>query len=264
MEVAGMRILLDQLRVHPEIVGYVHDKDAKTTKLFRESKWEVKEYLDPGHAMKSLERSIGKFSKDVCQIPDWVHQSLKKFMKTLLFYVDMDVDQRKAAWSNSCRHFRGDHTECPYQHKETPVWDMLFNEEFLPHFIEFLEKTQWILDKCNSEFSTQLNESLNRSKLKYANKDVKWGSSFDSRMGCAVLDRNLPFWKLDLYRRLNLPVLSSIVKWQLICREEQRLRNKTTVALLSEKERRRSLRRIEMAKRRREPLGKLDYKVRNG
>jgi hypothetical protein len=264
MEVAGMRILLDQLRAHPEIAGYVHDKDAKTTKLFRESKWEVKEYLDPGHAMKSLERSIEKFSKDIYQIPDWVHQSLKKFMKTLLFYVEMDVDQKKAAWINSCCHFRGDHKECPYHHKETPVWDVLFDQKFLSRFTEFLEKTQWILEKCHSEFSTQLNESLNRSKLKYASKDVKWGSSFDARMGCAVLDRNCPYWKLELYSRLHLPALSDMVKWQLICREEERLKNKTTVALLSEKERRRSLRRIEMAKRKREPRGKVDYKVRNG
>jgi hypothetical protein len=104
------------------------------------------------------------------------------------------------------------------------------NTELIQKLDAFLAKTSWILQKCDSEFSTQINESFNRGKLEYASKDLKWGFTWIARMSCAVLDRNHPFWKLELRRRLcctmGLPPLSDLVEMMLAAEEEQRLGRK--------------------------------------
>jgi hypothetical protein len=88
--------------------------------------------------------------------------------------------------------------------------------------IEFLRKTEWILECCDSRFATQINESFNRAKLKYATKDQQWGLTWDARMACSVLDRNPPSWKLNLFDRLALPPLAPEVR---LCLElDERLR----------------------------------------
>ena len=43
--------------------------------------------------------------------------------------------------------------------------------------------------------------------MKYATKDVRWGASYEARMMCAILSRNVPDWKRKLYDSLNLDPL---------------------------------------------------------
>ena len=87
----------------------------------------------------------------------------------------------------------------------------------------------FIIESCSTEFDTQSNESFHRTKLKYATKDVKWGKSWNARMMCAVLDRNVPYWKLQLYDELGLPKLSTLCRSYLQLQEESRLQRKLEI-----------------------------------
>jgi hypothetical protein len=69
---------------------------------------------------------------------------------------------------------------------------------------KFLEKTAWILLKCDLRYSTQVNEAFNRAKIKYGNKDVGWRYTWRARMCCAVLDRNRKDWKMELFEEMGL------------------------------------------------------------
>jgi hypothetical protein len=57
--------------------------------------------------------------------------------------------------------------------------------------------------------TTQLNESLHARKAKMASKDIAWQGSWPARVAAALLDINMPGWRLELYNRLELPKLSS-------------------------------------------------------
>jgi hypothetical protein len=60
MEGASVRHLVKWLKTLPKglVVGYVHDNDATTRKIILESGLGLVEYLDPGHARKSIAKSI--------------------------------------------------------------------------------------------------------------------------------------------------------------------------------------------------------------
>jgi hypothetical protein len=253
MEVAGMKMLLPQLVSHPEICAYCHDNDAKTRKLIRESGWGIEEYLDPGHAMKSFERTLNKYPalKEIAE-------SLRKFMKRLLHWSDVSIEEKECAWMNAYDHYCGCHEKCPFEHKDKGCWTPMQQPEVQKVLRDFLGETKPILAKCKSEFSTQTNESLHRLKEKYATKDIKWNSTWEARMACAVLDRNLPFWKLKLYRLLALPKLPPGALIQRIVAERDRITKNFNKSSASKHLRRTITNRLNsMANRR---LGAIDYK----
>jgi hypothetical protein len=138
----------------------------------------------------------------------------------------MSKEDKVRAWRNCIFHFKGIHDHCPFEHDyEIPV--KLGDDPAVDAALtKLLKKTSWILECCNPEFSTQLNESFNRGKLKYATKDVKWGFSWEARMCCAILDRNCPFWKLHLYDKLGLPPLSPDNRNKIVALEKKRLAKK--------------------------------------
>ena len=70
---------------------------------------------------------------------------------------------------------------------------------------------------------------FNRTKLKYATKDVKWGKSWEYRMMCAVLDRNEEYWKLKLFDRLQIGEMTVECRSYLMMWEDARLRHKRLV-----------------------------------
>jgi hypothetical protein len=222
MEVHALKILIDELKesgLSGKIVAYVHDNDAKARKLFRDEWPGLKEWVDPGHAMKSFDRSFIHFAGNLKP----VQKSLQNFMLMLLRNSEWTVDEKLAAWRNVSNHFRGNHEHCPFNHGETCVWEKMQDPKVSESLDAFLEKTEWILERCTNEWSTQFNESLNRTKSKYANKDVKWWGSYEARMACAVLDRNSPFWKLELHANLGLTPMDPGAILQLTARENQRL-----------------------------------------
>jgi hypothetical protein len=207
LEVLGLREMLPVLRAKPEIIAYVHDNDAKTRKLilsYPPGCVPLVEHIDTGHALKSLDRALDKVRPCLTQK---LTQGLRKWMKMLLYENTFSVEKKIAAWRNSWNHFMGIHDDCPFQHHQASGV-LIDKEELRATVAKFLDDTSWILECCAPEYSTQVNESFNRSKLKYANKDVRWGFTWKARMACAILDRNCANWKMRLYHMLHLPTLS--------------------------------------------------------
>jgi hypothetical protein len=206
----------------------VHDNDNKIRKLIQTmtpyGHPGLQEYLGPGHALKNLDRYIAK-QKHRINMTERIADSLRRWMRTLIRNNSLTDDEKVAAWKNSVHHFKGNHAECPFQHKkDVPV---LIDQDWPVDGLEsFLEKTSWILKCCKPELSTQLNESFNRGKLKYATKDIRWGFSWEARMCCAIFDRNCPNWKLNMYGRLGLPPLGADVIRMIEAMERQRLMRK--------------------------------------
>jgi hypothetical protein len=62
--------------------------------------------------------------------------------------------------------------------------------------------------------------------LKYANKDIKWGFTWEARVACAVLDRNVPNWKFQIFDKLHLPRLDPVLRKELEGEEAARLDRK--------------------------------------
>jgi hypothetical protein len=122
----------------------------------------------------------------------------------------MTKGQRVAAWMNTIQHLMGDHANCPIVHlKPTKVIIRPSDYTTIGILDQFLTDTAWIAKSCISKYTTQINESFNRIKLKHATKDIRWGCSWPARMACAVLDFNWPNWKIEEpYVRLGLPPLS--------------------------------------------------------
>jgi hypothetical protein len=175
------------------------------------------------------------------------------------------VAVKKAYWENCVRHFCGDHSDCPFAHEnEIPVWDGAAHKVCVDTLTLLVQKTKPILGLVVSDYSTQINESLNRTKVKYANKDVCWGFTWKARMACAILDRNDPGWKLALYEKLKLPPLSPEALMYLQQTEEKRLRDKlwyNSVEYREMREKERRSKKQERKKRKKQLFrNELDYK----
>jgi hypothetical protein len=159
--------------------------------LINKSGWGIEEKLDPSHAMKSFERIVNKYP-----VLNEIAESMRKFMKRLLHWSHVSVEQKQSAWVNVFLHCCGNDEFCPFEYKDKGYWIPMEREEVRRALHSFLEDTKSILAKCNSEFSTQTNEPFHRLKLKYATKDVKWNSTWEARMA----------WNF-LYKSLELPRL---------------------------------------------------------
>jgi hypothetical protein len=225
LEVIGLIHMLPELMENPNIVRYVHDNDGKTRKVIRDMGWDVIEQVDFGHASKSLEKTIiaAKLTSSKKRNKD-IKDSLMRWMKCLLHNKGMSEEDKVQAWKNSLLHLEGHHETCLVHHLRPPPVLVDENDTALVEkIIKLLNSTDWILRKCDLDFSTQANESFNRGKLKYATKDIKWQISWPARMACAVLDRNFPHWKMHLYKALGLPPLNPKIEKVLNTGEDRRL-----------------------------------------
>jgi hypothetical protein len=225
LEVIALFHMMEELQQMPQIKQYVHDHDAKTKKVLEKAGWTIPENIDRGHAFKSFKKMLanGKFG-------NLVSECLIRWMRTLVQARNLSKKVKYDAWMNTSRHLTGDHRNCIIDHREVEPLIHPDDKAFIARLDIFLENTSWILAKCDSYFSTQINESFNRGKLAYANKDQKWGFTWPGRMACAVLDRNYPGWKLELRSRLcqllGLPPLSEFATDLLKILEAQRLDRK--------------------------------------
>ena len=228
MEAHGLKLAIERLKNLPQIMGYVHDNDAKARKIIEESGWGITEFLDPGHALKCFERRLQKLNRTNPQLLRGIEASLTRWLKSLM-HLNVPIEDKKRLWLNSVKHYMGDHSECLHEPRACRLWDKAADPEAVRAFKTFLESTEFIIEYCNCEYDTQSNESLHRLKLKYACKDVNWGDTWTARMMCAVLDRNMYNWKLYLYDQLGLPELSTESRRQLQLYENQRISRKLYV-----------------------------------
>jgi hypothetical protein len=223
LEVIALKHMIDRLKAIPQIVGYCHDNDARTRNVINDEKeWKIQEYVDQGHAVKSFLARLEK-----ARFGEVISNCLIRWLRTLIQASSMSKAEKHEAWMNTSCHFSGNHKHCPVRHSPVQILIEPTNTELLDKLNKFLTKTCWIVEKCDSLFTTQMNESFHRGKLRYATKDGKWGFSWIPRMCCAILDRNRPNWKLDLHdflcaKGLILP-LSGLARLEFHAREVSRL-----------------------------------------
>ena len=228
MESKALSLVIPRLKGDDRICGYVHDLDAKASKMIEDAGWEIRGYLDPGHCMKAFKKRLTKFEEENHGILKGIEGSLIRWMGTVMHY-DGPVEEKLELWRNCVKHYIGDHTHCLHGHVPVHYWDKATEKGAVDALKKFVTSTEFIIESCSTEFDTQSNESFNRTKLKYATKDVKWGKSWEYRMMCAVLDRNEAYWKLKLFDRLQIGEMTVECRSYLMMWEDARLRRKRLV-----------------------------------
>jgi hypothetical protein len=100
-----------------------------------------------------------------------------------------------------------------YQHSVTSLngfqWRLREDPKCQTQLGLFLENIIDLIRLAQSEFSTQLNESLHSLKAKLADNGYAYHDSWKARCAVAVLDFNEGYhWRLELYDKLQFPALS--------------------------------------------------------
>jgi hypothetical protein len=237
MEVEGVRRIIRRWQTHEpatnaKVSAYVHDRDAKTRKLLREL-WNKPELLDPNHILKGFERKLGGYSE---------LRGLKSKLRRWFVFIsklEETQEEKRRLWLNSSNHYQGIHDACrphppivnpPLQLPTSPSRQISAVDEVtgqsaqkvtrqskekvsqirlkIAHLEQFLRETEDLFNLVTPGITTQLNESLHARKAKMASKDIAWQGSWPARVAAAVLDINMPGWRLELYKRLELPKLS--------------------------------------------------------
>ena len=137
-----------------------------------------------------------------------LQERLYRFFKVLL-YSDRPVEERVHLWLNAARHYVGDHRQCQHPPNSTPyIWKHARKQENVDALIRFLDASSPLFSKCQTEFSTQMNESLNSVKVHFAGKDYAWVNSWRGRVCCAILQVEDPEgWRWEAEARLGLSSL---------------------------------------------------------
>lgn len=221
MEIEGVKKIIEQLKPLKKVIGYVHDKDAKTSKLIRDT-WNITEYIDPNHANKSFNKKFikynsGKTKKCIKNSLKGLQKRLSKF-KTILTYSAYSKEKRAELWLNAVQHFQGNHTLCihhPYDNsthekREITNWGRNLTKSKEMGLYNFLSATIPFVTKVDQKFTSQANEGFHSIKAILAPKSLAWGTSWIGRMAVAVLRTNEPDLYLNLIKSaLNLPVFIS-------------------------------------------------------
>ena len=161
MEAKALQKLIPKLQTLPNIVGYVHDNDAKARTIIEQSGWQITEYLDPGHCKKSFLRSLQNFEKDNRNVLKTIEKALQHWM-WILVHSNFTLQHKVLLWQNTLWHMAGWHQYCIHQPMIGPAWHMAGNPYAMSALKKFLDSTQFIIEKCNGLYNTQANESLNR------------------------------------------------------------------------------------------------------
>jgi hypothetical protein len=183
---------------------------------------------------------------------------LRNFLNQLLHTKNMTPEDGAVAWGNAVNHYSGNHEHCPWEHtrdQRERRWNKIGDHRVVDELRTFLKVTRFIPLRCVSEYSTQTNESLNRSRIKFAIKDVRWSYSYNVRMtcaslcrpdtGCAVLDRNCPYWKIDLRERLEIGHLYPDPLLKLLALAHARLSRKIRASTATDKAQKAALRKLD-------------------
>ena len=221
MELGALKLSVEKLKDIPQITGYVHDNDARASKLIEQEGWDIEEKLDPNHSLKCFERQLAAFRRDHGKILGDIEDSLRRWYCALV-KSDLSPDEREEQWMNCVEHFRGDHSKCRHEEKECQRWQHAGKPEQEEKLRKFLTNTVKFVRMVDREFSTQLNESFNREKSKWTPKEICWGPSYHARVCCPVLQHNRgPSWPLPLARDLGLPPLPPRNLRSYLCSEHE-------------------------------------------
>jgi hypothetical protein len=213
MELEALKRLLKRWVGDENVSGVVHDNDAKASKLIHDLKWKVDEYFDPNHVYKQFERRWNSCPHKHLR---GVHARLQMWFRYLM-QCDCSIEQKQKLWMNSLEHYKGNHKDCPREHPDSPPGGPLIKTEKAAEELQhILDETVELLARALRGLNTQLNESFNSLKAKFASKDTSWRVSWPSRIDCTVLQMNSEAeWRIplahacfvelddDLIRRMN-------------------------------------------------------------
>ena len=183
-----------------ETVAYLaHDQDQGLNKVVRDAAWDICEFLDRNHVMKSWDTMW----KRVAYINEGSRGRNLDFMVEIQgqlkrwFYVALKLDDsdevRAVKWRECIQFFSTGENG----------WSAWDDEHAIALLTQFVESMVPMIPQIRSGFSTQLCECLNSMAAKLANKQISWRGSFEARVCVAVLNFNEGHrWQLRLYDEL--------------------------------------------------------------
>lgn len=224
MEREGVNRTIQKLKNNTKIIGYVHDKDSKTTKLFKQF-WGIKEYIDANHARKAFTRTYlkaqqGKYKNIPKGTLRGLQSKLLKF-QNILTKSNLTTSERKQQWLNAAQHFQKNHSGCMHaqyksvdeENKALGQWSRSLNQTKITALDNFLNKTLKYIEKTNTSFRTQANEAFHSLKSHMVTKDKQWNTSYSTRIALAVLRWNYPNNFISMIaKKLQIPQSSGEFK----------------------------------------------------
>jgi hypothetical protein len=195
MELEGLRNIIGRWKGDPKVKGCVHDNDSKATEAIREADWQIEQMYDPNHVVKQFER---RWNSSDTRLLRGLHAKLLMWFRYLI-RSDFSVGEKEHYWWNTVEHFKGNHAGCPRQHPASDRSHPLAQPGAERQLRDVLARTVDLLSRARTGFDTQLNESCNSLKAKFANKDTSWKCSWSARVMCALMQVNsTDNWRIAL------------------------------------------------------------------
>lgn len=209
LERVGVIDLLKELSDHAPISILTHDCDTKISLVLRDDGFkDVHEMFDPSHFFRSLVKNLQKECPDAAPIAS----RIADFIKTLIYgseYKD-NLELKKAKWQEIPDHYNS------LTYPEDLKWN---KEKAIEQLKRFVTKHSQIVERVDSRYNTQSNESFNSLRCIYAPKQSNLSSSFTLRILFAVFQFNDPhIWFADFRKFAGLdPVppatLEKLITW---------------------------------------------------
>jgi hypothetical protein len=201
MELQGLKELIKRWKDDPNVKGVVHDNDSKATKAIRDSGWKVDQYYDPNHVCKAFKR---KWDTLPHRALTGIGTKLLRWFQYLI-RSDFTPEERAEYWLNVVEHFKGNHEHCPFEHPTLTAWRGITDANAEAELMAFLEATVDLVCRTRSPFDSQMCESFNAVKAKFASKTISWKVSWPARVMCAVMQVNSDEdWRLPLAEKLGI------------------------------------------------------------
>lgn len=258
MELAGLKKIIERWKFDERVVGCVHDNDSKATKAIQDAQWRIDQFFDPNHVVKQFERRWASCpTKHLRNIRSKLLLWFKHLIRS-----DFTFQQKEFYWMNSLEHFKGNHRDCPREHPVVGKTRALIRtEEAEGELMFFLRETAELVNRTRSPFNTQMNESFNAVKAKFASKQTSWKVSWPIRIMCAILQMNSTVnWRIPLAAICRIELSADIIcllEARYAAQENLNKMRRTPEAQLKECRRRWEAKQ----KEKREALGAGDYRL---
>ena len=194
LEAEGIKKLSQKWKNDKRIIGYVHDNDGTTRKIFKENRWNIIEYLDYGHSIKAVSRLVKNFVSKNEEFKE-IEISLEKWLISILKSND-NQNIKLDLWLNSYNHYKNVHTNCKHS-KNKVLKNYTFSDKSIEKLKKFLKRTSNYGAKVNNLITSQAVESFNAFKSHFAQKSLKFASSTKLRYQIAALTWNDRTWPFD-------------------------------------------------------------------
>jgi hypothetical protein len=192
MEAKSFHELLTTL-TYPALkfAGLVTDGDVSIRKIIR-NETNIRHLLDIGHSVKSFIRYFHVTDKKNGGILGPFRDRLLVWFRHLVSQ-NLPLDEKKELWQNAVSHFRGDHSRC--RHSASTKGRVIRDDEtvLIEAMTTFLSSTTKYFELLEPNVRTQVNESLNAKRTRFASKNFAWGDSWVARMALAVMHFNDPY-----------------------------------------------------------------------